>query len=616
LATVREELLGYYERELTYMRQLGTEFAQKYPKLADRLLLEADHCDDPHVERLLQGFALLAARVHLKLNDDFPEISTAILETVYPHYVRPIPSMSVVEFELDPEQGKLTTGLKVPKGSVLHSHRVNGVQCKFRTSYESTVWPVEVAEASWRSSERHGPEVGRSVATAVLRLQLRCFPDVSFKSLEMTSLRFYLSGESSITNTLYELLFNNCISITLRDPDKGNDGRSITLPGSSLRAVGFGEDEGLIPYSRRSFLGYRLLQEYFTFPEKFMFVELNGLEALAAAGFGARAEISFNISRFERPERHHNLEQGVSAKTLRIGCTPIINLFPQIAEPIAVDQTRFEYPVVADARRLASTEIFSIDEVSAQNPRSRELVSYQPFYSFRHASDPAEGRAFWHIRRTTSEVNDDVPSQVYLSLADLTGASFVPDADVISVRCTCTNSSLPAKLPVGQPGGDFQLEGVSALRTISALRRPTPTIRPPLGRATLWNVISHLSLNYLSLLEEGKEPLQEVLRLYNFSDLPHLRNQIAGIRGINSKRHVGMVKSEVGVSLARGTRVEMEFDEDQFAGGGVFLFSSVLENFLGLYVSMNSFSQLVVSTTQRKEVMREWPPRAGNQILM
>ena len=192
----------------------------------------------------------------------------------------------------------------------------------------------------------------------------------------------------------------------------------------------------------------------------------------------------------------------------------------------------------------------------------------------------------------------------------------MPEADVISVWCTCTNSSLPGKITVGQEGGDFQLEGVSALRTVTALRRPTSTIRPPLGKTTLWNVISHLSLNYLSLLEEGKESLQEILRLYNFSDMTHLRNQIAGLKNVKSKRHVGMVKSEGGVSMARGTRVEMELDEDQFAGGGVFLFASVLENFLGLYVSRNSFSQLVVSTTQRKEVMREWPPRAGNLILV
>ena len=613
---VREELLSYYERELSYMRQLGSEFAQKYPKLANRLLLEPDHCDDPHVERLLQGFALLAARIHLKINDDFPEVSNAILETVYPHYVRPVPSMSVVEFQLDPEQGKLSSGFKVPKGSLLNSRRINEVQCQFRTGYDTTIWPVEITDAAWRTSDRQGPENLRATTTAVLRMQLRCYPDVTFKALKMRSLQFYLCGESSITNALYELLCNNCISITVQDPEKGPGSSVITLPRSALRPMGFSEEEGLLPYTQRSFLGYRLLQEYFTFPEKFLFLELNGLEKLAEAGMGSGAEITFHISRFEKPERHHNLELGVSAKTLRLGCTPIINLFSQAAEPIIADQTKFEYPVVPDVRHFSTTEIFSLDELTAHDPRSHAFVKYQPFYSLRHSAPQPSHHAFWHIRRSASEVNDDLPTQVHVSLTGLDGEPFVSDAAVLSARCTCTNSHLPAKLPVGQEGGDFQLEGVSALRTITALRRPTPTIRSPLGNSTLWNAISHLSLNYLSLLEEGKEPLQEILRLYNFSDAPHLRNQIAGIKTVKSKREFGIVRSESGASLARGTRVEMEFDEDQFAGGGVFLFSSVLENFLGLYVSINSFSQLVASTIQRKEVMREWPPRAGNQILV
>jgi len=195
---------------------------------------------------------------------------------------------------------------------------------------------------------------------------------------------------------------------------------------------------------------------------------------------------------------------------------------------------------------------------------------------------------------------------------------------VISVRCTCSNADLPSQLPVGNENGDFSLEGLSAVRKVVGLRRPTRTIRPSLGKAALWNLISHLSLNYLSLVEEGsgerkdegREALQELLRLYNFTNQPHLRNQISGINRVKSCRQFSLVSSDEGVSLARGTRVEMELNEDLFAGGGVFLFASVLERFFGLYASMNSFSQLVVSTPQRREVVREWPPRAGSVILM
>ena len=618
MPTVRQELLNYYERELAYIRQMGAEFAKKYPKQASRLLLEPDHCDDPHVERLLEGFALLAARIHLKLDDDFPQISSTLLEVLFPHYTRPVPSMSVVEFQLDPKQARLSTGLPIPRGSMLQSNRINGIQCRFQTAYDATIWPLEVTEATWRSAEQSGAAIGKG-GVSTLTLSLRCFEGVTFKHLGLSSLRFYLSGESNLVNALYELLLNNCIEIRVCAPNSKEE----RCPISSLKPVGFDAKEGILPYSRRSFVGYRLLQEYFTFPEKFFFIDLHGLEGLKESGFGPQAEIVFTISHYERPEWHQLLELGVSKKTLRLGCAPIVNLFPQMAEPINVDQTKYEYPIVPDVRRQTTTEIFSVDEVTGHNPRTRHLVQYHPFYSFHHAAFQREKPAFWHIMRTSSELRDDLPSQVMLSFVDLTGAHVDLEADIISVRCTCTNGDLPSQLPIGHEDGDFHLEGLAAVHKVVGLKRPTRTIRPPLGKATLWNLISQLSLNYLSLVEEGGEhgdegrkALQELLRLYNLNDLNHFHDQISAIQRVKSRRQFSLVSSEEGVSLARGTRVEMELNEDLFAGGGVFLFASVLERFFGLYASMNSFSQLAVLTRQRQKPVREWPPRAGSVILM
>ncbi|MGC8792032.1 MAG: type VI secretion system baseplate subunit TssF, partial [Bryobacteraceae bacterium] len=366
---MRDDLLGYYTRELTFLRQLGAEFAEKYPKIASRLLLEPDRCEDPHVERLIEAFALLAARVHLKIDDDFPELTEALLGIVYPHYLRPIPSMSVVEFHPDPEQGKLTTGLKIPRDTMLYSRPVDSFPCKFRTCYDTTIWPVRVAAAQWTTPERIRPPL-RSPAAAVLRVELRCLPDVTFEKLELDRLRFYLSGDSQVVFTLYELLLNNTVEILLRDPTPGSRVKPVTLRRQALRSVGFEFDEGVLPYPRRSFLGYRLLQEYFAFPEKFLFLELNGLQALAAGGFQEVAEVLFLISSFERPERHQVLELGVSERTLRPATTPIVNLFPQTAEPILLDQTRYEYPVIPDLRRRRATEVFSVDEVVSSSPRS------------------------------------------------------------------------------------------------------------------------------------------------------------------------------------------------------------------------------------------------------
>lgn len=613
---MREELLHYYERELTFLRQMGAEFAEKYPKIASRLLLEADRCEDPHVERLLEAFAFLAARVHLKVDDDFPEITEALLGVLYPHYVRPLPSMSVVEFHLDPEQGKLTTGLTLPRNLTLYSRDIEGAPCKFQSCYETTLWPVKVDEVQWRTPDRLQPPIKAPDAVAAIRLVLKCAPDVNFGQLDLKSLRFFLNGESNLINNLYEVLCNNCTEIVLRDP-AARSKAPIVLPKSSLRPMGFEADEAMIPYPRRSFDGYRVLQEYFTFPDKFFFMELKGMERLGQAGFKDSVEILFLISHFERQERQEMLEVGTTNATFRLNCSPVINLFSLSAEPILLDQTRYEYPIVPDVRRQFATEIFSVDEVVCTNPNTQEIVRFEPFYAYRHGLAKRDKKqCFWHAVRRSSGVRDEQRTTVFLSLVDPTGRPMQPDADAVTVRCTCTNYTLPFHLPFGNEAGDFEIEGYSAVKKIVALRKPTPTVHAPTGKDALWRLISHLSLNYLSLVEEGRQALQQILQLYNFSESPHLQNQIAGIQGLSSSRHFTRLVSEHGVSAARGTRVAIEFDEEQFVGGGVFLFASVLEHFLGSYVSMNSFSQLTATTVQRKEILREWPPRAGRSILL
>lgn len=611
---VRDELLDYYERELTFLRQMGAEFADKYPKIASRLILEPDRCEDPHVERLLEAFAFLSARVHLKIDDDFPEITESLLDVLYPHFLRPIPALSVVEFNVDPTQGKLTAPVKIPRGAMLYSRPVDGVPCKFRTCYDTFIAPVRVSQARWRSPERLTPPVKAPESLAACSIELTCFPDVQFKPLGLKSLQFYLNGESNVIHALYELLFNNCTRILLRNPDDPKAG-IIELPRNSLRAMGFTEDEAILPYPRRSFTGYRLMQEYFTFPEKFFFAELSGLEPLASANFTTKAEIIFLISPFERSDRQQTLELGISDKTFRLACSPIVNLFRQTAEPILLEHKAFENLVMADLRRRHAVEIFSIDEVVMASPDRRDVTRCEPFFANHHGR-AAKDQVFWNAVRRPSTRADDAGTELFLSLVDNSGKPARTASETLTIRCTCSNRDLPARLPFGNEQGDFELEGGSVARRIVALRKPTGTLRPALGRGIHWRLISHLSLNYLSLVEEGRGALQEILRLYNFADSTSLERQISGLSALRSKRHFARVASEHGISFARGVRVEMEFDEELFVGSGVFLFASVLEYFLGLYTSLNSFSQLVVRTKQRKEVMREWRPRAGQKILL
>ena len=400
----------------------------------------------------------------------------------------------------------------------------------------------------------------------------------------------------------------------MRNPDDPLN-RLIDLPPDSIRAVGFAEDEAVLPYPRRSFTGYRIMQEYFSFPKKFFFIDVKNLAPLASERFTNKAEIVFLIKPFERSDRQQSLELSVSEKTFRLACVPIINLFPQTAEPILVEQTRFEHHVIPDSRRRHAVEIFSIDEVSSTSQDRREVTIFEPFYSSHHGR-AARSQAFWHASRRQSTREDDSGTEMFLTLVDGSGNSAQSLAEAVMVKCTCTNRDLPTRLRTGVETGDFDLEAGGAVKKIIALTKPTETMRIPVRKGLQWRLISHLSLNYLSLVEDGRGALQDILRLYNFSDSPALEKEISGISALSSRRHFARVVSEHGISFARGVRVDMEFDEELYAGSGIYLFASVLEYFLGLYTSLNSFSQLVVRSKQRKEVLREWRPRAGQKILL
>jgi type VI secretion system protein ImpG len=620
---MRDELLLYYERELSFLREMGAEFAEKYPKIASRLQFDpANEAGDPHVERLMQAFALLAGRIHLKLDDEFPEITEAILGIVYPHLIRPIPSMAIAEFELDLERGKLTTGLPIPRGTVLYSRPVGGVPCKFRTCSDLTLWPLAVTGAEWRTPDRLKPPLKAS-EPFVIRLGISSHPDAPLPKLGIRSLRFHLTGESSLVHALYEQLCAKLTRIVIRDP-RNPRLLPITLPAFCMRPCGFAEDEAMLPYPRRSFPGYRILQEFFMLPAKFLFVELVGppdnegnarpLGEVFESGFSDQAELLLFFSTAVDEDRRERLEIGLGPKLFRLGCVPIVNLFPQTAEPILFDQHKYEYPVRPDIRRPLAVEVFSVDQVGTIDPGSRQIITYRPFYSYHHDTESSQD-CFWIANRRMSSRANDEGSDIYLTLVDRSMRPARPKADTLTVHTTCTNRNLPSRLPWGNEDGDFELEGNAPIKRIIALTKPTQPLRPPVAKMALWQLISHLSLNYLSLVQEGRSALQQILRLYDFTDSPFSQRMIDGIISLNSKPHFARVVSENGIAFARGVRVEMELDEEQFVGGGIFLFASVVEHFLAQYVSLNSFTQLSVKTRQRREPLKEWPPRAGLRIL-
>ena len=614
---MKEDLLPYYEHELSFVRHMGKEFARQYSKIASRLLLEPDKCDDPHVERLIEAFALLAGRVHHKIDDEFPEITEALLNIHYPHYLRPLPPMTIAQLRLDSEQGKVSGEYRVEAGTEVYASSSLGrdASCSFRTCYPVSLWPLEVRSASAHpaASVRGGSVPGE--AFAAIEIGLGCLAGARLAELEIDRLRFYLNGESNIVHILYELLFVNAFRAVVRGVDANGRLFEAPLPAGAIREAGFAKDEGILPYPDRSFLGYRLLQEYFSYPQKFLFFDLCGLSEIDRSRFGESFSILIYLTAFERKQRLQQLTQNVGRETFALGCTPIVNLFGRTAEPIRLTHRRAEYKVVADIHRPNATEIYSIDQVSSYAPYFEKPREFSPFYSTRHAYDADPEQAFWYATRRRSERPGDAGSEVYLTLVDLGFNPALPPVETLTVRVTCTNRDIAGLLPFTGEFGELSMETGSLVR-VRALMAATRTVRPPLRRGLQWRQISHLALNHLSITGDRGEALQEILKLYDFTEDPAIRRQIAGISAVHAKPRFARVISEQGVNFVQGMGVEIEFDEDEYVGAGVFLLAAVLERFLSLYSAINSFSQLTATTRQRKEPLKRWPPRSGQQVLL
>jgi len=599
-----DRILSYYERELSYLREMGADFARKYPKIAGRLLLEPDKCEDPHTERLLEAFAFLCGRVHEKIDDDFQDIAEALLNVLYPHYVNPIPSMSIVRFEPMPKTVG-PGGHRLERDTALYSRPVAGHPCRFCTTYPVHLWPVEVTAAGFRDPKR---SVRRAQQT--IHLQLKTFNAIPASQIPWESLRFYLNGQGQHVHHLYELLLNNVCHVEIEAASKQGRVEVIPLSPAALRPVGFEDDEAMLPYSKRSFPGYLLLFEYFCFPEKFLFVDLTGLAALGKYDLKDTLDVDIYL---DSPAKPNTV---LTAETFCLNASPVVNLFERVAEPIRVDQKRTEYRVIADVRRQEATEVFAVNRVAATPADSPGTITdYHPFYSIGHHFDDADeekGRVFWQMARRPSGKKGDDGSEVFLSFCDARATPVEPDVETVTAFVTCTNRDLPARLPFGDSSGDFEMETAAPVARIQCVLKPTPARRPSLGGALQWRLLSHLSLNYLSLVDGDGVALKEILKLYDVEGSAVTRQQINGIAGVSWRP----AARRLGDAFARGADVTIEFDEGKYVGMGVFLFASVLERFLGQYVSINSFCRLTAKTTQRKDPLRQWPPRSGNRVLL
>ncbi|HAA72242.1 MAG TPA: type VI secretion system baseplate subunit TssF [Planctomycetaceae bacterium] len=611
-----DELLLHYNRELAYLRHMGAEFAQAHPKIASRLRLSENLTEDPHVARLIEAFAYLNARTRHKIEDEFPEIAQGLVEVLYPHYLAPLPAAAIVQLQLDQSQSQLTSGYHVARRTEIETEPIAGIPCRFQTCYPVELWPVSVTQATYQGHPFTAPTPPfRADVRAVVRIQLQTRSDkVDFSQLGMESLRFFLRGTSTFTHQLYESLLNNTVGVGMA---AGADASEVRwLAAERLRPVGFDPDQGLIDYPARSFPGYRLLREFFTFPDKFLFIDIEQLGPTLAEGSlrGNQMELYLYLN-----QHIQDLEQSVSAETFALGCCPIVNLYRQRAEPLNWDHSQSELRIVPDARRPLAHEIHTVQRVIATSPDNEE-TEFLPFYSIQHATSADKQPAYWHATRRPARNIDgqsDHGTEVFLSLVDLSCQPAQLPHWTVDVETTCLNRDLPGRLPFGGQQPLLQLASGGVPLQITCLTPPTRTLRTSLGHETLWRVISHLSLNHLSLVDssDGGNALREILRLY-VQDSSENEAMIEGLTGVRSQRVVGRVGGSVNAGFCRGTEVTLELDEDKFSGGGMFLFASVLERFLALYTNLNSFTSTVLTTPQRESPLKRWPPRAGHTPLV
>ncbi|MEO8345041.1 MAG: type VI secretion system baseplate subunit TssF [Betaproteobacteria bacterium] len=613
-------LLDYFNRELAYLRDLGAEFAEQYPKVAGRLGMRGIEVADPYVERLLEGVAFLGARVQLKMDAEFPRFSQRLLEVVYPSYLAPTPASTIVR--ITPKHVD-AAGFTLPRGTVLQSQIPKGEQtaCEFRTAHDVTLWPIEIVEATLTGAPSDLPinrlPTDRMVRGAI-RLRLRSTGGVTLAQLELDRLTLHLAGTDEVAHRLYELLMAHTCGVLVCGTERPLKWQYF-LPTASVTAEGFDDAQALFPYAARSFQGYRLLHEYFAFPARYLFWSVAGLNAALRNAPGDTFDVVVLLDR-GIPE----LERIVDDKQFTLFCAPAVNLFPRRSDRLPVAPDQFEHHVVMDRARPLDFEVYSISHVEGHTASESDAQEFRPFYGSLSSESRNSGR-YYSQRREPRLLSDRarrqgprtgyIGSEVFLSLVDQEEAPYRGDLRQLTVQAQCTNRDLPLLMPLAGPT-DFTLIMSAPVEAIKVLRGPSRPAPAMADREITWRLISHLGLNYLTLTEfdreQGAVSLRRLLGLYaGLSDAQTAR-QVDGVQGLALRPVTRRMPRPGPLVFGRGVELTLTFDEDSFAGTGAFMLGLVLERFFARHVSLNTFTETVVRSAQRGEIAR-WTPRAGDR---
>jgi type VI secretion system protein ImpG len=620
-------LLHYYNQELQYLRELGGEFAEEFPKVAARLGMSGIEVADPYVERLLEGVGFLAARVQLKLDAELPRFTQSLIEIVYPHYLAPTPTMLVAQLQPELSDSNLAAGVTVPRGTSLHGllGKDDVTACEFRTAQDVTLWPLELLSATYFSYAPDLPLSSLALGPRVkggVRLRLKSTAGLKFNELTLDRLCVYLGGREDVANALYELIFGAGLGALVLPPQRPPEWLEA-LPAGDVGRVGFADEEALLPVTHRSFQGYRLLREYLAFPQRFRFFELTGLQRALRRAATDELDVVLLFGRGDPA-----LESLVDAGNFALFSSPAINLFPKRLDRIAINDSTFEYHVVPDRTRPLDFEVYALTEVLGHGSDSNSERLFRPFYAA-YGADLDRHSAFHMVRRelrlvTTAQRrrgwrSSYIGTEMFISLVDGEQAPFSGDLRQLSVQALCTNRDLVLQMPLGLSGTDFTLDIAAPVTAIRVLGRPSPPYSPVAEGAHSWRAISHLSLNYLSMMDvtpaTGAAALRDILELYAPLNDVSAKRQIEALRSVRVQPIVRRLPGRGVLSFGRGVEIVIEVDELAYEGASAFLFGAVLQQFLARHVSINSFVEVVLRSVSRGEINR-WVPAWGKRPIL
>ncbi|WP_426088742.1 type VI secretion system baseplate subunit TssF [Janthinobacterium sp. PSPC1-1] len=612
-----EQLLPYYERELGLFRQYTREFSSRYPKAAGRLLIAGDTCEDPHVERLIQSVALLTARVAKRLDDAYPQFTHALLDTLYPHYLRPFPSCSIVRIAADeaPGGGQLAQLVHVPRGTVLRSQPVQGVACKFTSAYDVTLAPLAISSLHFSAIIDAPPGLRLpDGASALLSIHFTSSSDnYHLDQAGFSSLRLFADGEPSVRAALLDALFLRGAGAYVALDEHGP---WLAVDGTLLTPAGYAEDDALIPISARSHPALRLLTEYFAFPEKFHFIDIAWSRLAALLPKQCRQFTLHLPLKGVRSDSHEaRLLSGVSRDNLLLGCTPVVNLFAKSGVPIRLTHTEPDYALLADATHAFAYDIHSIEAVTVvrKDEAGERLSTFLPLYASLQGSQaehgPEQGQ-YWLARRDEAVAAISPGHEMRLSLIDPQFSPGSAACATVSTQLLCSNRDLPTQLHYGLPGGDLLAEDVPDGIPARFLRKPTSSMR--FLADTHWRLIAHLSLNYASLTQAGLGEFQKMLSLYDLPRSPTTQRLIQGIVTLEHGSTRAWMPTVPFPSLMPGIAVRLGIDEQAFVGSSIYIFAQVLQRYFALNSQLNCFSQLTLLSQRSGEELIRCPERSAD----